>query len=471
MKIPGTRLIRAYICLVGLPLFALLVILRAGDRPAHLKAPFPGPVANSVQAPALSDVFTLVLQIAMILLVARVAGWLFGFLRQPRVIGEMVAGIFLGPSVFGVLAPHISAAFFPPSSMGYLQALSQLGLMFFMFLVGLMLDPKEISGHGHAAVLTSHVSIVAPFVLGATSAIYLYSRFAGVGVTFSTFALFMGAAMSITAFPVLARILSEYNLLRSRIGTMAIACAAIDDVTGWCILASITVSIRTARSGTPPWVALVGTVAFVAVMTLGVKPLVRRLAVRFDGDRSRPENAILPIVLFVMLAALATESIGIHLLFGSFLAGAIMPKNAGFVRYVHDRLESLTLILLPLFFTFTGLRTSITLVHGVEMWIYCLCIIAVAVIGKMGGSMIAARAAGLPWRDSAGIGVLMNTRGLMELVILNIGLDLHVITPALFTMMVIMALVTTLMTVPLLRRLLPNTSLKAETRSLGQRVA
>jgi Kef-type K+ transport system membrane component KefB len=403
------------------------------------------------------NLFTLVLQIAVILAVCRVVGSLFRWIHQPRVVGEMFAGILLGPSLLGWMAPGLSAYLFPASSLSYLNALSQVGVIIFMFLVGLGINPKELKHEGHAAVLTSHVSITAPFVLASCLALYLYPRLSDNSVTFTNFALFMGAAMSITAFPVLARILTERNMLASRLGTVAIACAAVDDVTGWCILAYIVVLIRAAGQTHSIWITLGGIVVFALVMIYGVQRALRSFERVYREKGSLSENLMALMLLLVLVSALCTEYLGIHLLFGAFLMGAIMPKENHFVRYVLDRFETITVaMLLPLFFAFTGLRTNIGLVKGQEMWMYCGLIIAVATLGKLGGSMMAARLSGMPTREAAGLGVLMNTRGLMELVILNIGLDIKVISPALFSMMVIMALVTTFMTTPVLELICPS---------------
>jgi Kef-type K+ transport system membrane component KefB len=263
--------------------------------------------------------------------------------------------------------------------------------------------------------------------------------------------------MSITAFPVLARILSERNMLGGRLGTVAIACAAVDDVTGWCILAYIIVLIRSSHAGTPIWVTLGGVVGFALLMIYGVQRALNRFVISFEKRGGLSENMIAFVLVLVLVSALCTEALGIHLLFGSFLMGAIMPKEQKFVRYLLDRFETITVtLLLPLFFAFTGLRTNITLVKGFEMWLYCALIVLVATAGKLGGSMLASSLAGMPAREAAGLGTLMNTRGLMELVILNIGLDIKVISPALFSMMVTMALITTFMTSPVLELLCPE---------------
>lgn len=403
------------------------------------------------------NLFTLVLQITVILAACRLVGSLFRRIHQPRVVGEMFAGILLGPSLLGWIAPHFSAYLFPASSLGFLNALSQVGVVIFMFLVGLGINPKELKHQSHAAVLVSHVSITAPFVLASLLALYLYPRLSDQSVTFTNFALFMGAAMSVTAFPVLARILVEREMMHTRLGTIAIACAAVDDVTGWCILAYIVVLIRAAHQATSIWITIGGILAFAAVMIYGVRFLLRGYERTFRKNGEISENGMAFLILLAMISALCTERLGIHLLFGSFLMGAIMPKEAKFVRYVLDRFETVTItLLLPLFFAFTGLRTNIGLMKGPNMWFYCALIILVATGGKLGGSTIAGWLSGMPTREAAGLGTLMNTRGLMELVILNIGLDIKVISPALFSMMVLMALFTTFMTTPALELICPD---------------
>jgi Kef-type K+ transport system membrane component KefB len=414
------------------------------------------------------NLFTLVLQITVILALCRAMGSLFRKIHQPRVVGEMFAGILLGPSLMGWIFPQFSAYLFPVSSLGFLNALSQVGVIIFMFLVGLGINAKELKHEGHAAVLTSHVSITAPFMLAAFLALYLYPRLSDDSVKFSQFALVMGAAMSITAFPVLARILTERNMLQSRLGTVAIACAAVDDVTGWCILAYIVVLIRAAHAASSIWTTLGGIIAFALVMIYGVQRLLKGFESSFRKRGAISENLMAFMLLLVLVSALCTEWLGIHLLFGSFLMGAIMPKEQKFVRYVLDRFETITVtMLLPLFFAFTGLRTNIGLVKGPEMWMYCALIILVAVAGKLGGSMLASWVSGMPLREAAGLGTLMNTRGLMELVILNIGLDIKIISPALFSMMVIMALVTTFMTTPVLELICPERLIRASSVPLA----
>lgn len=399
----------------------------------------------------------LIAQILTILAAARLIGWLFRKIHQPRVIGEMVAGILLGPSLLGWVAPGFHETLFPAASLGYLSALSYVGLLLFMFLVGLELDLTHLRELGRAAIVTSQVSIILPFVFGSLFALYLYPRLSEPSVNVVGFVLFMGAAMSVTAFPVLARILTEHNMLRTRIGSVAITCAAVDDVTAWCILAGIIVIVRSSSSALPLWLMLTGLVGFVLLMLLVVRRVVVSLKSLYQKRGSLTADTIAIILLLVLTSSLITESLGVHALFGAFLAGVVMPRHPGLSRELSQKFEAVVVVLLlPIYFALTGLRSSFFLIAGARMWFYAAAIIVLAVAGKWGGSMISARMNGMTWRESAAVGVLLNTRGLVELVILNIGLDLGVLSPALFSMMVLMALVTTLMTTPLLNWIHPE---------------
>jgi Kef-type K+ transport system membrane component KefB len=417
-------------------------------------------------------ILILLAQIGLILALSRVMGALFSRLRQPQVMGEMVAGIMLGPSLFGLLFPEASEALFPPGSVRYLHVLSQVGVIFFLFLIGLELDPKLIRNRGHAAVVISHVSIIAPFLLGAALALYLYPLVftATPEMHFTSVALFMGAAMSITAFPVLARILTERNLHRTKVGAVTITCAAVDDVTAWCMLAFV---VGTARAtGMQSAMMTAGlSLAYVLVMFFLIRPFLRRLELVYERQGRLSQNVVAVIFLLVLASAYTTEAIGIHALFGAFLMGAIMPKGSKFVRHLSEKLEDYTVVfLLPIFFAYTGLRTRINLINNGELLMLTALIIFVACLGKFGGSMLAARSCGLSWRESSAIGILMNTRGLMELVILNIGRELGVITDAVFAMMVIMALVTTALTTPILNLVYPDRLLTAEVGGVTDRI-
>jgi Kef-type K+ transport system membrane component KefB len=394
------------------------------------------------------DLRTLLLQITVICAAARGLGWCFERLRQPRVVGEIVAGILLGPSLLGWLSPGISSSLFPPASLGLLYGLSQVGLLLFMFQVGLTLDITRLRQAGRAVLFTSQVSILVPLISGGALALYLHDRLSSDAVSPFSFALFMGTAMSVTAFPVLARLLAERNLVNTPIGVIAISAAAVDDVTAWCLLAFLTATVR-APVEAPFWLPVAGLAAYLLVMLGIVRPILRRTRLAVSSSIGRDGLALL--LLFMILSSWTTEGIGIHALFGSFFAGVILPRNESLVRYVSERLDPLTsVLLLPLFFAFTGLRTSVGVLNGAAAWMDCALIVAVAVAGKLAGCAVTLYFAGTSWREAIAVGILMNTRGLIELVILNVGLDLGVISPSLFSMLVIMAVVTTFMASPLL---------------------
>jgi Kef-type K+ transport system membrane component KefB len=392
----------------------------------------------------------LIVSIGAILLAARVLGWIFQRIGQPRVVGEMTAGIVLGPSLLGQFLPGTFAYLFPASSMPALTVLSQLGLLLFMFVVGLEVDLRRVLNQRAAVLLISNASIVLPLALGIGLATALYPHFAGEHVSFSSFALFVGTAMSVTAFPVLARILKERNLLGTELGTMAISCAAIDDVSAWVLLAVLTAMVHSTQSWHQLALTLLLLVVFVALMLVPVRRAMFFLLPLYRKKGAGTE-LISSMVLMMLAASWMTERLGVHALFGAFMAGLVMPKNEPMIAEIVERIESLSLaLLMPLFFALTGLRTRVDLLTGKSMWGYTAAIVATAVVGKFAGAALTGKATGMNWNDSLGLGVLMNTRGLVELVILNAGLDLGILSPALFTMMVIMALVTTFMTSPIL---------------------
>jgi Kef-type K+ transport system membrane component KefB len=377
------------------------------------------------------------LQILLVVASGRAMGALLRRLGQPAVIGEIAAGILLGPSLFGAVAPDAFARIFPASSIPTLLSLSQIGLILFMFLVGLEFAPELVRERRHTVVVISHVSIIVPFILGSALAIYLYPRVSDPSVAYRSFVLFLGTAMSITAFPVLARILTERDLLKTKMGSTVIACAAVDDVTAWCILAFV---VMLARAGEPARFAL--QLVLLAVYVLAMLFLVRpRLK----------QPSLFVALLLVFASAWATELLGIHALFGAFLAGAIMPREAALNETLSGHIRGLTtVVFLPLFFAVTGLRTNIGSLATPTLWLCCALVLVVAIAGKFGGAALSARAVGFPWGEATAIGLLMNTRGLMEMVVVNVGLEIGVVSPSLYTMIVIMALMTTAMTTPLL---------------------
>ena len=398
----------------------------------------------------MSTVVLVLFQVLVVIGLSRLVGLGFRWLRQPLVIGEIVAGIMLGPSLFGAVAPAWSAAVFPPETIPFLDILSQIGLIFFMFLIGLELNPKYLQGQLEKAILISHVSILVPFSLGTLLSLLLYPLLSNASVSFTAFALFLGAAMSITAFPVLARIITENNLQGSRLGTLALTCAAVDDATAWCILAvAIAVTRTNSMVGALP--TIIEAVVYIGFMLTVGRWFLKRLATLYKRTGKLSQLVLAGIYMAVVASALITELIGIHLIFGAFLLGVAMPKNAGLTRELAEKTEDFVLtFLLPVFFAYSGLRTQIGLLNQPIHWLLCGAVLAVAISGKFLGTYGAARLSGMPSRESAALGWMMNTRGLTELIVLNIGLSLGVISPLLFTMLVIMALVTTFMTSPLL---------------------
>src|SRR5262245_24711800 len=391
-----------------------------------------------------------------ILLASRLLGALFRRLHQPAVIGEVVAGIALGPSLLGRIAPDAYAWLLPPAVSPFLGVLAQIGVILFMFVIGLELDARRLRQRSHTMIAISHASIVVPFLCGAALALYLYPRLSTADVPFLAFSLFLGVALAVTAFPVLARILGDRGMQGTRLGTIALTCAAVDDVTAWCLLAVVVGVVQTNVGSALATVAL--TLVYVAVMLVVVRPLAVRWIARCGQGDAAAVQWLAGVAL--LSSALATEAIGVHAVFGAFMLGLIVPHDAPVGVELRRRVEGLVVTLfLPAFFAFTGMRTEIGLISGAEHLYWCALILLVATAGKFGGSYAAARLTGLSARDAASLGVLMNTRGLMELIVLNIGLDLHVLSPTLFAMLVIMAVLTTLATTPLLdwlhRRQLP----------------
>jgi Kef-type K+ transport system membrane component KefB len=463
---PRNLLFYAFLLLLfGTGIYSVLSFGAQLDKPDRVEAAAPAVAQAAPAAPAGAIAGTLfenlrhplallLLQILVIVASARALGSLFAKIRQPPVIGEMIAGILLGPSLLGMVAPGFQTFLFPAASLGPLQMLSQVGVILFMFVVGIELDVERLRQKADSALLVSHSSILVPFFLGAAGALFLYRSLAPAGIPFNAFALFLGVAMSITAFPVLARILEARGMSNSPLGSTAIACAAVDDVTAWCMLAVVVAIVRAAGLG-GALVTILLTLLFLAAMLFLVRPWLRR-ALDQEGQetpsQTRGPGLLTGILLFVFAAALFTEAIGIHALFGAFIAGVCMPPDSALRQFLRERLETFSsAFLLPLFFAFTGLRTQVGLLNDWWSWLVCAGIIALAITGKLGGTMLAARWTGMGWGDSFSLGVLMNTRGLVELIVLNLGYDLGILSPPIFAMMVLMALVTTFMTGPLLQ--------------------
>ncbi len=410
-----------------------------------------GSIFESLWLESRKPIPLLLFQIVIVALSARLLGILFSRkFKQPSVIGEIVAGILLGPSLLGYFFPEAQEWLFPASSLANLTALSQIGLILFMFIVGMELDIKILKNKAHSAVVISHASIVFPFFLGMILAYHLYDNYAPANVDFLPFTLFLGIAMSVTAFPVLARILQERNLTRTPLGALVITCAAADDITAWILLAMI---VAISKAGTPVYALMTIGLSFLYIlgMIFVVSPFLKRLASVYSSRENLTRTAVALVLLILFSSAYSTEIIGIHALFGAFLAGVVMPSDGNLKRMIGEKIEDISVILfLPIFFAITGLKTKITLLNDSSLWMVLLIVIVLAVIGKFLGSAIAARLSGSNWEDSLSIGALMNTRGLMELVVLNIGYDLGILSPTLFAIFVLMALLTTLSTGPAL---------------------
>ena len=453
--------------MVGLPLIGIFLVLRRG---AALTAPFARSTPTTeLETVAARDIVlrldTFLIQILVILALAQLVGLALRKIHQPAVIGEMLAGILLGPSVLGVVSPTAYGLLFPLGSVRFLAGVSQLGLVMFMFLVGLELRPNDLRDRGHAAMLVSHSSIALPLFLGVLASLALYPAIGTNDVGFRAFALFVGAAMSVTAFPVLARLLADRKLTGTRLGALAVACAAVDDVSAWCILAVVVAIARPGAGASNIWLTLAGSAAFVAAMLVVVRPRLAWLARRHSTEGRISRELLAAVVLVMLASAWVTQTLGIHALFGAFVAGFVMPKSPTFVRDTARPFEDVMLVvLLPLFFATTGVRMSLSIFEGAAMWGFFGLILLVAFVGKLGGSAVASRVTGLSWRESLSLGALMNTRGLMGLIILSVGVDAGVVSQPLFVMMVLMSIITTIATAPLLSAF----GLSSRVRSTGQ---
>lgn len=440
------KVVAAYGAMLVGTLIVLAVILTAGERPTSPHAA--SAITPRATAPGEQALLHVLLALAAVVVAGRAVGAGMRYLGQPPVIGEVLAGIMLGPSLLGRVAPAAQAFLLPPSVAPHLGMLAQAGVILYMFLVGLELNTELLRHRGHAAVVIAHAGIVAPFLLGSVLALALYPALAGEAQSFMVFALFLGVAMSVTAFPVLARILTDRREAGTALGVLALTCAAAGDATAWCLLALVT-GLAQAQVGAAARSVLL-TLLYIGAMYFCVRPALSRFGPRLL-DTPPTRNTLALVLCGLLLSALATEAIGIHGIFGAFLLGAIIPHDSDLARDLVRKLEDfVSVLLLPAFFAYTGLRTEISLISGLESWLLCGTIVLVATAGKFFGTLAAARLTGLGWRAGACLGVLMNTRGLMELIVLNVGLDLGVISPTLFAMLVVMALATTIATTPVL---------------------
>lgn len=428
---------------------------RVAVRGVSAAAALPEHLSATKQRTAENTVVAFFIAVVVVMLFARLCGSLMPKLGQPRVMGEVLAGILLGPTLFGAIAPGLQSTIFAPDIVPYIGVVANLGLIFYMFLIGLEVDLGLLRGRARMTLAVSNTALLVPLMLGMLVALPLYPLLAP-DVRFPAFALFVGVSMSITAFPVLARIISERRMLKRPLGALALSAAAVDDVSAWFLIALAT-AVASAGSG----VAVLETIGWAAVFCLGmaflVRPVMARAAVAYDEAGRVPGTWITIIFAGVLLAAITTETIGIAVIFGAFAMGIAMPRHAGLSEDVTRRVEDFVLtLLLPLFFAYTGLRTNVALLGSGQLIAITALLCTIAILGKYGGTLIAARVIRLPWRESAVLGALMNTRGLTELIVLNLALSTGAISSALFTALVIMALVTTFMAGPLMRLLDPH---------------
>lgn len=444
------RIFLGYTSMIVVTVTLIASVLAWGGRLSPTTAEAVRKAGQAAPAHQLDALYHVLLSLVLILLLGRWMGKLCIKIGQPRVIGEMVAGIMLGPSLLGYFWPAATEFILPEHAQPALKIVAQIGVVLYMFLVGLELNAGLLRSRAHATVMISHASILTPFALGTIVALWLYPHLGTGNVSFRSFALFMGVAMSITAFPVLARILTDRHMECTELGVIALGCAAIDDVTAWCLLAFV-VGVTNAEVGGAVQTVIFA-LAYLAVMFIVVRPLALRYLQK--GSIHPQRRMAVWVLVALLLSALTAEYIGIHAIFGAFLLGAIIPHDSDVAIDFQHKLEDIVkILLLPAFFAYTGMRTEIGLVSGWEAWMFCGVIILVATLGKFGGSFAAAKLSGFDTRLSAALGILMNTRGLMELIVLNIGLELGVISPKMFAMMVIMALATTFATTPVLQLL------------------
>lgn len=392
----------------------------------------------------------LLLQVIVILICCRIFGWLFMKIGQPTVVGEILAGIVLGPSILGHIFPEASAFLFPLESLGNITLLSQFGLILFMFAIGMELDLSEVRSKLKETILISHTSIIVPFFFGMLTAYFVYDNYADKTTPFLSFSLFIGIAMSITAFPVLARIIQEKGLTKTHLGTISLASAANGDITAWCLLA-VVIAIAQAGSMLSAVYNILFSILYLVIMFFVVRPFLRMIGQIYHNKEVIDKGLVAFIFLMLICSSYLTEILGLHALFGAFMAGVVMPGNIKFRKILTEKVEDVSLSLfLPLFFVSTGLRTEIGLLNTPELWAMCTIFTLVAIAGKFGGATLSARFVGENWKDSLYIGALMNTRGLMELVVLTIGYEMGILPPTIFVMLVLMTLVTTFMTAPLI---------------------
>ena len=438
-------MLRRYAVLVLLPLLAGLAWLAWTSGSAVSAAAVqdvstsPG-IADHLQQP----LPRFLLQLLVVLAVAKLAGALMQRIGQPAVIGEMLAGILLGPSLLGWAWPAVHGALFPADGMGAFKLISQLGVLVFMFAAGAEFELSRLKGQRRLAVVVGHAGIALPFLFGLLLAWPLFARHAPAGTDFIAFALFLGVALSVTAFPVLLRIIDERGYRGRPVAVLAIACAAISDASAWAILCAVVAWTQSQGPG-----HLLVNLGLMGLLMAGLLGWLRPRLTRLDVGESS-SSAIVGLILMALVCALATELIGLHLLFGAFLAGLAVSGSPVLRGIVTQRIEPFAaVVLLPLFFASTGLATRVDLLGGAE-WLLCAGLTLVATLGKLGGTTLAARWCGVAPGDAWRLGILMNTRGLMELIVLALGYELGLIDQRLYAVLVLVAIITTVLTGPLL---------------------
>jgi Kef-type K+ transport system membrane component KefB len=454
MGAPGDRNLTSLLGYSSMIAAAIGLFLLVRSVGSTLVAPAPPAVASAAAAASIQAnvLLHVLLALVVVIVAARACGALCKLIQQPPVVGEVIAGILLGPSLLGQISPAAMNYLLPQTVAPFLSIIAQLGVILFMFLVGLELDTARLEQRTRATVAISHASILVPFVLGSVLALWLYPLLSTSDVPFGVFALFLGVSLSVTAFPVLARILTDRGMRKTQLGIVALTCAAVDDVSAWCLLAFVTAVAKANASASVLTFVLTG--LYLGFMVLVARPFIIRAVRAQELRKSVSQSAIAVVMVALLLSTLATEAAGIHAIFGAFLLGALIPHDSRLAVELTHKLEDVVVVLLlPAFFAFTGMRTQIGLVHGASQWLLCGVILATASFGKFGGSFVAARVAGFGAREAASLGILMNTRGLMELIVLNIGLDMHILSPTLFAMLVLMAVVTTFATTPVLHLL------------------
>ncbi|HEX5113696.1 MAG TPA: cation:proton antiporter [Pseudonocardiaceae bacterium] len=443
-----------YLAFVLVPAAVAILIVRAVPTGAARQTPAPAGIINTL------PIYRVLLAIALIVALAHLMAMVADKLGQPKVIGEIIAGLLLGPSVLGAIVPGFTHALWTPEMLRFLGLLAQLGVVFFMFLVGRELLFPLLRGSGGRALVTGQSAIAVPFLAGVALAVTLLAGYRPTTISPVAFVLFCGVALSITAFPVLARVLSDRGLRNTRVGTLGMAAAGVTDVTAWCVLA-VVLAVVHGNSATDALRTIGLTVAFGAVIWWGVRPLLARLAARTEPAGAGQGWLMVVLLLVVLGSAAATEAIGVQAIFGGFMAGLVAPRSRAVTEFAY-RIEGPTnWFLLPMFFAVTGIHVSLAALGQGANWLVIAVVTAVALAAKLFGAAVPGRLSGLDTRSATGLGVMMGCRGLTELIVLQIGLSLGVFSPDLFVLFLVMALVTTAVTGPLLCWLYPESVLEA----------